>query len=134
MAQDAGYLTIDDGLIYSGTYTPNLTNTANIAASTAYACQYLRVGNVVTVSGKVDIDVTSASTITTLGLSIPIASNFSSTEQCGGVCVTNAASASAYNHFAIYADATNDRTTFENVCGSGTANTAFFFTFTYRII
>src|SRR5438093_13362661 len=33
----------------AGTYTPTLTNSVNVAASTAYVCQYLRVGAVVTV-------------------------------------------------------------------------------------
>src|SRR5439155_66361 len=44
----------------SGTYTPTLTNSVNVAASTAYTCQYLRVGSVVTVSGQMDIDPTGA--------------------------------------------------------------------------
>src|SRR5438552_1367658 len=37
----------------SGSYTPRLTNVANLSASTAYTCQWMRVGNTVTVSGKV---------------------------------------------------------------------------------
>src|SRR5438093_6787266 len=45
--------TVPDGrfpaTLDAGTYTPTLTNSVNVAASTAYVCQYLRVGAVVTV-------------------------------------------------------------------------------------
>src|SRR3990167_10996405 len=71
--------------VLANTYTPTLTNVFNVAASTAYACQYMRVGNVVTVSGQVDIDPTAASTYTELDISLPIASAFTATNQLGGV-------------------------------------------------
>jgi hypothetical protein len=57
----------------SGTYTPTLTNGTNVSSSTAYVCQWKRVGNVVTVSGRVDIDPT-ATGATVLGISLPVAS------------------------------------------------------------
>jgi hypothetical protein len=69
----------------SGKYTPTLGNTTNIAASTAFECQWMRVGNVVTVSGRVDIDVTSASVATAMTMSLPIASTFTGGRQLGGV-------------------------------------------------
>lgn len=92
----------------SGTYTPTLTNVTNLDSSTAYDAQYLRMGTVVTVSGKADVDPTTAGgTSTQLGISLPIASNFSANEQCGGagpmIGVTLVDTA------IIRADATNDR-------------------------
>jgi len=58
----------------SGVYTPTLTNTTNVAASTAYACPWSRIGGVVTVGLKVDIDPTSAApTNTVLDFTLPIA-------------------------------------------------------------
>lgn len=70
----------------SGTYTPTLTNGTNVATSIAYACQYMRVGSVVTVSGKVSIDPT-ATGITILSLSLPIASTLGATENLGGTTI-----------------------------------------------
>ena len=72
------------GNVYSGTYNPTLTNTTNIAASTTGACQYMRVGNVVTVSGQISVDPTAAAVLTVLLISLPIASTFSSSRSAGG--------------------------------------------------
>jgi hypothetical protein len=119
---------VTEATVYSGTYTPTLSNTTNIAASTAYVCQYMRVGSVVTVSGHVDIDATAAGNMV-LGITIPIASNFASTDGLAG-----AAAAIAVNESAgILADASNNRATLRTTAVS-TANNAWFFTFTYLII
>lgn len=114
---------------YSGTYTPTLFNVTNIDASTAYVCQYMRVGNVVTVSGKVDIDQTAGGAYE-LGMSLPIASNFAASEQCAGtaVCVTAADDA-----LCVLGDTTNDRASFQAAATSVT-NHSHYFTFTYQII
>lgn len=91
----------------SGTYTPTLTNTTNIAASTAYVTSYMRVGNVVTVGFKVDIDATlAANTATLLGFSLPIGSNFTAEEDAGGTAASDAIASLVVR---IKADATNDR-------------------------
>ncbi|MFA5898366.1 MAG: hypothetical protein WC829_04555 [Hyphomicrobium sp.] len=118
-------------VIASGVYTPTLTNTTNVAASTAYECPYMRVGDMVLVSGIVDIDVTAATTVTLMGMSVPIASNFATQSNAGGAA---AAAGVALSAFAIEADVTNDRVSFRGVSGSGTANSGFSFSFTYRII
>lgn len=114
-------------LVTSGTYTPTLTNMTNVAASTAYQCQYLRVGSVVTVSGKVDVDPTAAA-VTELGISLPIASNFAAFQDCCGVG-SDATSESA----AIFADEANNRALMLWVA-IVTANHGIAFTFTYEII
>lgn len=120
---------LTDGLIISsGTYTPTLTNVTNITASTAYACQYLRVGNTVTVSGKVDIDVTLGAA-SELGMSLPIASAFTVEENLGG---TGSSAAAASLVSAIRADATNDRAALVFTAVSLT-NDSYFFEFTYQI-
>lgn len=54
-----------------GTYTPTLTNTTNVAASTAFTTNYSISGNTITVWGTVSIDATSATTITEMGFSLP---------------------------------------------------------------
>jgi hypothetical protein len=121
-----------DGNVFSGTYTPTLTNTTNIAASTAHVCQYMRVGNVVTVSGRLTIDPTATATASELGISLPIASAFAEIRQCGGTgaifSTTNEVSSGG-----IAADVTNDRAQFRFASG-GTASREYSFTFTYLVV
>ncbi len=127
-AQAGGWMPIN--LNYSGTYTPTLTNSANLAASTARLCTFNRVGNSVTVSGQVDIDPTTTATLTTLGISLPVASNFTTAFQAGG---TGAAIGVADAAAGIQSDATNDRATFQYVCTDVTNHTMTF-TFTYQVL
>lgn len=112
----------------SGTYTPTLTNVANLDASTAFACQYTRVGNVVTVSGKVSVDPT-AGAATQLGISLPIASDVSANEKVAG---TSNASAIAGQSAAVLGDATNNRAQMEWIA-SDVTNQPMYFSFTYSI-
>ena len=112
----------------AGTYTPTLTNVANIAASTAYACQYIRVGNVVTVSGQVDIDPTAAATYTELDISLPIASAFTATNQLGGVGTDYVVPCG------VAADPANDRASLFFASSADVTNHSFWFTFTYQIL
>lgn len=121
-----------DGNVYSGTYTPTLTNTTNIAASTPFQAQYMRVGNVVTVSGRANIDPTSTTTASEMGISIPIASNFTAANNLGGVGSV-ATTANEISSGGILADTTNDRATFRFLSG-GTAARDYYFTFTYQIL
>ena len=114
----------------SGTYTPTLTGVANVSASTAYQCQYMRIGTVVTVSGKLDIDPNLTATSTQLGISLPIASNIGAAEDCAG---TAFASAIAGQGAAILGDSGNDRAQMQFISADIT-NQPMYFTFTYRII
>lgn len=114
----------------TGTYTPTLTNTTNIAASTPFVCQWMRVNNVVTVSGKVDIDVTATGNAL-LGLSLPVASALTLDTQLGGTFTSNAAATPETG--CIFADATNDRASFKFIAVN-TANNTFFFSFTYLVL
>jgi hypothetical protein len=117
------------GQVYSGTYTPTLFNTTNIDASTAFVCQYIRVGNVVTVSGNVNIDFTAAAS-TSLGMSLPIASTFTNASQLGGVASSGV---STINTLGILADLTNSRAQFDGIVAA-TVNTAMRFSFTYLVV
>lgn len=117
------------GAIAVGTYTPTLFNTTNVAASTAYSCQYLRVAGFVVVSGRVDVDPTAAGQVV-LGISLPVASALANANELGGAAASPAV---AGQSAAIYADAANDRATMEWVTVD-TANRAMYFTFSYRVI
>jgi len=113
--------------IASGTYTPTLTNVTNITASTARKCQYMRVGNVVTVSGSLDITPTLAA-LTTVGISLPIASNLALATDCAGAGDALGVSMPA----SISGDAANDRAQLDTIAVLG-ANTTYF-AFSYEII
>ena len=116
--------------IFTGTYTPTLFDTTNVAASTAFVAQYMQVGNMVTVSGRVDIDPTNNNQQTILGMSLPVATNLATVEQCAGaINCASVAGASA----AILGDPVNDRALIEFVSAS-VANQSFFFQFMYQVI
>lgn len=114
----------------SGTYTPTLTIVANLDAVTSYTAQYMRVGDVVTVSGKFDIDPTIAGALTQFRATLPIASNFSAAEQCGG---TGAYSTITSRGLAVSADVANDSALFSFMC-SDITNGSIFYSYSYRVI
>ena len=126
-----------DGNIFSGTYTPTLTNgvvgTTNVAASTASACQYMRVGNIVTVSGQVQIDPQTAATNTVLGMSLPIASAFTASRQLGGAGASISATKYGTDTIAFLANATDDRADLRLNPAAAT-NETYNFTFTYQVL
>ena len=119
----------DTGLAH-GTYTPTLTNVTNVAASTARLATYMRVGNTVTVGGQLDIDPTITASATVLGISLPIASNFSTSYQAGGVAFATGITGMGGG---IEADATNDRVSLKFIA-SDVTNQTMTYSFTYEVI
>lgn len=112
-----------------GTYTPTLTNVANLTSSTAFVCTYARIGNSVIVAGTVSVTPTALTTTTTLGISLPIASAFTASTDANG----SAASAGVQQSGAIEADATNDRAQLRFI-STDTTSRGMFFTFMYQVI
>jgi len=113
----------------SGFYTPTLTNVTNVAASTAYECQWARVGGLVTVSGQVAIDPTAAGACV-IRFSLPIASTFTFNRQLAGT---------AYSDASLPAGIRGSTTTYEAVLffvatASTLANQTFFFHITYKVV
>lgn len=119
-----------DGNVFSGTYTPTLSNTLNIEATTAAACQYMRVGNVVTVSGQVNVDPTATGEVQ-VGISLPIASNFSSQSQCAGTSQTDSSTISQPG--IIKGDPVNNCALLRFVSTSA-ANVTHMFSFSYQVL
>lgn len=116
---------IATGTVSSGQYTPTLTHVTNVDASTAFQCHWMRIGNVVHVSGKVSIDPTSATTLTQLGFTLPFASGFSTDGEAGGTFATAAGDVGI-----ILGDGANTRVEFQ-VTPAGAGNVTYWFTFTY---
>jgi hypothetical protein len=101
----------------SGTYTPSMTAVANCSAPTGQVHQWIRVGNVVHVSGVAQITVTAASTPTSFRVALPIASAFSTSYQLNGaINVSVAASTLPY----ASADTTNDQALVQFTSGAST--------------
>jgi hypothetical protein len=120
--------------VASGTYTPTLTNSINITGSTSGVAQWMRVGNVVTVScGNINIDpTTSGGVASQVGISLPIASNFTVDVQCGGTAIGR--SNVPFQVGQIYADTANDRAALDFVTTSDVSPEQWSFQFTYVVV
>lgn len=113
----------------AGTHTPTLTAAVNVAASSASAGQYLRVGNTVTVSGRVSVTPTAAGVVQ-LGLSLPVASNFAAAGNAAGTATVQEA---AYLPGLVEADSVNDRVTLAFVATTNAARNVIF-TYSYQVL
>lgn len=116
--------------VASGTYTPTLTNDANVTSSTAAKCQWLRVGNVVTVSGHLLITPASASTTTTVGIAIPIPSDFTGVSDLAGVANNEVLT---QNSATLQADVSNNRAQLA-YSAQNTLSQRWVFSFTYEVM
>jgi len=112
----------------AATYTPSLTNTTNIAASTAYTTYYQRVGDVVHVWGEVEIDATTALTVTELGMELPIASSITNSLELAGTAAHEDNTVAQ-----VKGDPTNDRAKFRLTPQTNTAN-VYSFHFSYKYV
>jgi lysophospholipase L1-like esterase len=112
--------------IKTNSYTPTLTNTTNIAASTAYTTYYTVVGDMVTVWGTVDIDATAAATITEMGMSLPFAAGISQIYDLAGT-----AAFEDNTSVQIKGDNSNGRAMFRFTPQTNT-NNKYSFQFTYK--
>lgn len=119
--------------VRSGTYTPTLTGVANVDGTTAYEAQWNRVGNVVTVSGKIGIDPTANNTSTRVRISLPVASNFATEQQCAGTG-SNVDSTITAHSARVIADTTNNEAEFGYYETHGTGSEDLTFHFTYVVI
>lgn len=108
------------------TYTPTLTNTTNIAASTAFTTYYVRIGDWVHVWGEVDIDATAATTISEMGLSLPVATSINNSYALSGT-----ASFEDNTSVQIHGDVANGRAMFRFTPQTAT-NNKYSFHFSYK--
>jgi hypothetical protein len=114
--------TWNDMAVSSSTYTPTLTAVTNVSSSTASVLNYFRNGSMVHIIGKVTFTATAAGT-TRLGISLPIASNFTTNADAVGF---------GDSGLTIISDITNDRLELE-VTATSTLSTEYGFMVTYVI-
>lgn len=116
----------------SATYSPTITAVANCSVtSPGVNFKYLRVGNVVQVTGQLSVDPTTASTLTRVRIALPIASNLTGSVGCQG---TGACGDVFGLSGAIFPDTTNDAAELNFICESGTpANNVWCVSFSYEV-
>lgn len=113
----------------SGTYTPTLTGVTNIDSVTDLGGRYIRLGNIVFVSGAALIDATAAAAATEVGISLPFASTLGSDFVIAGSASANA----ILQPGAILGDNANDRARLQFVAQSAAAQ-VMWWTFAYLIV
>lgn len=114
-----------------GTYTPSTFNGAQVSSSSANPCQYMRIGNTVTVSGSLNVTTTTSGT-GYVSISLPVASNFANNYDASGLAQSNVASSTSTPGY-CYADTTNDRVVLTANYVSGSTYTLWF-QVTYLVI
>jgi hypothetical protein len=67
-----------------GTYTPSGSANVNLDSLSLSTAQYVRVGNIVIVSGRFTADPTSGTAQTSFEMTLPVASNLANAEDCSG--------------------------------------------------
>lgn len=124
-----------DGLlstVSSGTYTPTVTNVANVSGSSSIQPgHYIRVGNEVTVRGSFTIAVTTVNSGTTFEITLPISSTFTANGQLSGFGILAAGSGS-YTAPKIDADSATGQARFNYLPGS-ISSAEIFYSFTYTV-
>lgn len=113
--------------IASGTYTPTITGVANYSSSTSDVATYIRVGNVVTVSGSLSVTPLGVGTLV-FRFNLPIASNFTlSTEVTGSAQDEN-----IYDITSIAAHVSTDQALIQ-CSASNTNNRLFSYIYQYEV-
>jgi hypothetical protein len=114
----------------TSSYNPTHTLTTNIGASTAYLSPYIKIDNYVVGVGMADIDPTAgAGTASVMGISIPIASDFTQVYQLTGVMTQGTLAETGE----LIADTTNNRMTL-NFAAQTTANHRVVYTYMYVVL
>lgn len=117
-------------LVTAGTYTPTCVALVNVGGISASLCQYMRVGSVVTVSGRVDFAPSGSGAATRFSMTLPITTAFAAATNAGGSCIADSTVAQA---FSVYANSASALVYFEGRSAT-TSTVGHYFSFTYRII
>lgn len=115
--------------VKGGTYTPTASNTGNLTSVAPQVCQFIRVGNIVNVSGVINIQPTISGAVF-FDISLPVfGGNFANFTQTGGNGVTNV----VYDSYTINSNGGTTRVSFNGV-STYPAVHSLYFTFQYIIL
>ena len=117
--------------LVSSNYTPTISDTSNIAATTSPFAYYTQLGSIVTVFGGLNVDATTDGVLCSLDVSLPVASDFTSPAQLRGFFGANAYPDVGMG--VMTADTTNNRAEVTFMPG-GTGSNAYSFQFMYRVV
>lgn len=94
---------------YSSTHTPTVTDATNTTSGAGYLSHYNRIGNEVFVHGSLGLNTTAgANTISSIKVSLPVPSNFTSTTDASGHGMVQGFINGYQTTCSVEADATND--------------------------
>ncbi len=143
LCQNGGDVTIGGQTVFhtgdvsaldSGTWTPTLTNITNVAASTAFAGSWMRVGDTVSCSVGIDIDPTAASVSTSINISLPVASALATLRQLSGNGVRIAAGTLAPVVGGITGETVTDTARLTFINDADVSNRAWVINFQYQVV
>lgn len=115
----------------AGTYSPTRSAEVNMDSNVTVAqCQYMRVRDTVTVSGRFTADPTLPATATSFEITLPVASNIGAVEDLAGVAFCGSVASMGAE---ITGSVANNTAVFTWV-SSDVASQSWSFTFTYQVI
>ena len=131
ISNDTVYKTVNP-IIESGTYTPTATAGINVNSVTVQDFTYIRVGNIVTVSGYTVINIASTTTNSEVRYSLPIASNLTNIYDLTGT-VGSGENGSDARLKGLIGDTVNDAASLVGQWGGATGDRVTTLTFQYII-
>ena len=129
VTQNTNDITISTPLNVNGVYTPTITNISNIQAVTAFQCMYRRVGDQVSVNGRINIDPTTNGSATSIEMTLPVASNLTALGDLAGTSACPDTNQSG----GIFANIATDRAVMTFQAGSNAARDHYF-SYSYRVL
>lgn len=114
----------------SGTYTPTAGDFAGVSTVTPGQAQWIRVGNVVTVSGQLALTYGISGVAANFSLTVPVNSAFTTTAQAAGVANGPADSEDSQGRIVSAAANKINLAFFSGSTGSA----SFYYTYTYEVI
>jgi len=119
----------------SGTYSPTISGESNVTSVSASTAQYMRVGNVVTVSGRITATPSNTTGAFLFYMTIPVASSFASEAQAGGVASKgNDQTPATACVGAISAEGSGTKVLMTFSPSPTSTSGIFFYSFTYQIL
>lgn len=114
----------------SGTYTPTCTAVSNVTTVSAGVAMWTRIGDVVRVSGKMNIDPTSGSLLSAVRLTLPVSSNLAASTDLAGLAIRNTEPLSGW----AFGDTTNDAARVDFLCDAVVFAEDWTYEFSYLVI
>ncbi len=131
ISNDTVYKKVDP-IIESGTYTPTITDSLNIDSTVLFGAHYTRINNIVTVSIMTTVDFSVGGSLSIIGLTIPVASDFTNENDVVGSAISDLEQNSSNRAGRCVADI-GDNKVYLRITHSGSGNHYVAINFTYEI-